>query len=645
LTEEEDMMPQTKKLAVIGFDSISLPFLETFVHRGVMPTVKRLMEQGSVTQTWPCYPMETATNWACLATGATPAIHGCNMAMPEPGGPLGKVVQAFPSSYCKAEQLWTAAHRAGKRSVIFDWTQSYPLTFDGGVADSIIHVGEDGRPHFAFRALQEARAYTTDVDIPEHFHVTHVRPVKIQGEMVFEVPITPTASHPSWGGSLPCRYHDVSSLVARMTKGPSGGYEQIALYASQDASAPLLTVRLGEWSDWGKHTFIADGEPVPAYVRAKLLKLSPDGRDIHLYLSEIYPAEGFTHPVQLAPALVDACGPYIIQSSRQQVVIANASDIETYFEEQHYMGEWYRRAAEYVLTHVDWDLFMFKWHGPDWTNHLTMYMIDPDHALYDPDRAEEGWAYWDKLMALGDDIVRTVVEAAAASTGDDVAIASDDVAIAGDGVTVALVSDHGGSTDYVGKHHDPVREVLKALGLLVEGPSGIDWTRTRAYSIKHNVYINTEHRFPNGNVAPHGAEYHRLKARIIEALLDAKDTEGRHAFRTVLPIEDTGHLGVDGPFAGDIFVIPSPPPKPTQEAFFALHPDPAERGTWDWPRLNSGAHSDDSYFVLTGPGVRESYCRSRPTLITSVAPTLATVLGIPIPQNANGGVLWDFFRE
>ncbi len=627
-------MTQGKKLAVIGFDSISLPFLETFVRRGVMPTVKRLMEQGSVTQTWPCYPMETATNWACLATGATPAVHGCNMAMPEPGGPLGKVVQAFPASYCKAEQLWTAAHRAGKRSVIFDWTQSYPLSSTGNTredeASHLIHVGEDGRPHFAIRALQEACAYTTDTNIPEHFHVKHIHPIEAKGAMEFIMPITPTASHPSWGDSLPCRYHDVSPLFARVSKGPSGHYEQIALYATENAAAPLLTVRPGEWSAWSNHTFVADGEQIPAHIRAKLLKLSPDGQDIHLYLSEIYPAEGFTYPAQLAPALVSACGPYMIQCSRQQVVIANASDIKTYFEEQHYMGEWYRKAAKYVLTHNDWDLFMFKWHGPDWTNHLTMYMIDPDHALYDPNRAEEGWAYWDKLMALGDEIVRTVIEAAAHSVGDN--------------ITIALVSDHGGSTDYIGKHDDPARKVLKALGLLVEDSNGIDWTQTKAYSIKHNVYINTEDRFPNGNVAPHSAEYECLKTRIIEALLDAKDTKGHHAFRTVLPIEDTGHLGVDGTFAGDIFVIPAPPPQPTREAFFALHPDPAKRGTWDWPRLNAGAHSDDSYFILTGPGVRQGYRRARPTLITSVAPTLATALSIPIPQNANGGVLWDFFR-
>ncbi|NOZ23000.1 MAG: hypothetical protein GXP25_18130 [Planctomycetes bacterium] len=609
-------MAKAKRLAVVGFDSISLWFLEKFVQRGVMPTVKKLLEKGSVTQTWPCYPMETATNWACLATGATPGVHGCNMAMPDPGAPMGRIVQAFPSTYCKAEQLWGAAHRAGKRSVIFDWTQSYPLAFE----DNIIHVGEDGRPHYAIRALQEARAYTTNPDIPDGDHVTHIEPAKAEGALEFDMPIMPTEANPRWRGMLPCKYKEVSSLFARIEKGASG-YESVSVFGSKDAAAPLFTVRLGEWSDWARHTFTADGEPVDAHVRAKLLKLSPDGSDVHLYLSEIYPAEGFSHPADLAPKLIEQCGPYIIQCSRQQVVIGSASDIETYFQEQEYMGNWYRKAAGYVLNNEEWDLFMFKWHGPDWTNHLTMYMIDEDHALYDPARAEEGWAYWDRLMGVGDEIVRTVMEA----VGEDGA--------------VALVSDHGGSTSYGGKVPGGIHPVLRQLGLVGEGQP------TKAFAIHHYIYINTKGRFPDGVVEPGSEEYNSIKAQLIDALLDVKDEKGRHAFLAVMPIEDAAQLGVAGSFAGDIFVIPAHPDKPTKEEFFEMHPDPKARGTWDWPRLNSGGHSDDSYFAIAGPGIRQGYRREKPTRITSVAPTIATALGISVPRDADGAVLWDFIEE
>ena len=530
---------------------------------------------------------------------------------------MGRMVQAFPSGYCKAEQLWGAAHRAGKRSVIFDWTQSYPLAF----TDDIIHVGEDGRPHYAIRALQEARAYTTNPDIPDGDHVTHIQPTEAGGALEFDMEIRPTLGNPRWREMLPCKHREVSSLTARIEKG-AAGFESVSVLASKDADAPLFTVRLGEWSDWARHTFTADGEAVDAHVRGKLLKLSPDGKDVHLYLSEIYPAEGFSHPADLAPTLVEECGPYITQCSRQQVVIGNASDIETYFQEQEYLGNWYRKAAGCVLNSEDWDLFMLKWHGPDWTNHLTMYMIDEEHAMYDPDRAEEGWGYWDRLMGVGDEIVRTVMEAA----GEDAAL--------------ALVSDHGGSTNYGGRDPGAIHPVLKKLGLTGEGGRP-----AKAFAIKHYIHINTTDRFPDGVVEPGSDEHKSIKAQLIDALLDVTDEKGRHAFLAVLPIEEAARMGVAGDFAGDIFVIPAHAEKPTKEEFFELHPDPKARGTWDWPRLNAGGHSDDSYFVIAGPGIRPGYRRDTPTLITSVAPTCASALGIPVPKDADGAVLWDFIES
>jgi hypothetical protein len=111
-------------------------------------------------------------------------------------------------------------------------------------------------------------------------------------------------------------------------------------------------------------------------------------------------------------------------------------------------------------------------------------------------------------------------------------------------------------------------------------------------------------------------------------------------------MEDAGRFGVGGDRVGDIFLLPaSPPPSATvdRESFWRTHSE-GETGTWDWPRLNAGTHSDDSYFVLAGPGVKRGYRRQRPTLITSVAPTLATAWGIPVPADADGSVLWDFLE-
>ena len=615
-------MSKAKKLVVIGFDSVSLKTLEQFVKRGVMPTVGRLMREGCVTQTWPCFPMETGTNWACLATGASPWVTGCNMSVHFPGTPLNQRSSGFPSSVCKAEQLWTTAHKAGKRSVVFDWPQSYPLKFE----DGIIHVGEDGRPDNAIRALQEVRAYMTHPKRPGP-HVTQIQPRPAEGwrnapedALEFEVKIEP--------GPM-SRYRKVDPLYALILKGESG-YESVSLYPSRSSAEPILSLQTGRWTQWVKHTFIADGMPVVAGLRGKLLKLSPDASEVHLYLSEIYPIDDFVHPAALAPELVERCGPFIIQCSRQQVVLGGASDIATYFDEQEYLARWWRNAAEYILSNYDWDLFMLKWHGPDWTNHLAMYMIDPRHPMYREDRAEEGWALWDRLMSWGDEIVDKVIQAAGPDT------------------LVALVSDHGGDTMLpgIGVHSNPNR-VLRENGWLVyKEKGGIDWTKTKAFGVEHYVYLNVKGRDPQGIVEP-GDEYLSLRDEIIEALLEAKDSSGRHLYRVVLPMEEAGRLGVGGDRVGDIFMIPSKPhplARISKEEFWKTHSE-EETGTWDWPRLNSGTHSDDSYFILQGPGVRKGYRRERPTLITSVVPTLAVAWGIPVPADADGSVLWEFLER
>ncbi len=613
-------MAEARKLAVVGFDSISLPTLLQFVERGVMPNVARLINGGSLTQTWPCFPMETGTNWACLATGASPWVTGCNMSTHFPGRPLDEWSTGFPASVCRAEQLWTAAYRAGRRSVVFDWAQSHPLAFE----DGIVHVGEDGRPDNAFRALQEVRAYTTHPRQPGP-HVAQVEPRPAEewpgapeGALEFEVPILP-------GGAS--RYRQVRSLAALVLRGQDG-YDRVQLHASRREAEPLLTFRLGEMTDWAYHTFRADGQDVRAAVRGKLLKLSPDGGTVHLYLSEIYPLDDFVHPSELGPELVEECGPFIIQCSRQQVVQGGASDIATYFEEQEYLARWWRDAAGHVLASHDWDLFMLKWHGPDWTNHLTMYMIDPRHPMYEEDRAAEGWAMWDRLMGWGDDIVARVVEAA------------------GPDALIALVSDHGGDTQLPDPDPAPaLNDILARHGWLVRDDGGaIDWASSVAYGRGHYVFLNVKGRDPAGVVEP-GDEYLGLRDEIAGALLSATTEGARRIFQAVLPVEKAGRLGVGGDRVGDIFLWPRerhPLAVVNKEEFWKTHTR-EQTGTWDWPRLNAGSHSDDSYFILSGPGVSEGYRRGRPTLITSVAPTLARAAGIPVPADADGSILWDFF--
>lgn len=118
---------------------------------------------------------------------------------------------------------------------MFDWSQSFPLGFE----QDIIHIGEDGRPDNAIRALQEVRAYTMHPRRPGP-HVTQIRPHHAEGRtgapvdaLEFQVPIEPGPRS---------RYQEVASLFALIFKG-NQGYDRIALYASRASTGPVLSPR------------------------------------------------------------------------------------------------------------------------------------------------------------------------------------------------------------------------------------------------------------------------------------------------------------------------------------------------------------------------------------------------------------------
>ncbi len=614
-----------KRLAMIGFDSISLSFLKKFIARGVMPHTRKLIENGAMTQTWPCFPMETGTNWACLATGASPWVNGCNMSTHLAGTPLDKWTNGFPPSINHAEQLWTAAGRAGLKSVIFDWSQSFPVD---PRQEYILHVGENGRPNFSHKAVQDPCAYMTDPvkfsdDGMTWWQTVQVRQIAAaensQGQTGFVVDIVPCFNS-IWADKK------VRSLYAELVRGAEG-FDKLVLRGYQGEDVLCVSAD-NTFSEWKNFTFDIEGEQIQGAVRGKLLELSPDGKTVHFYLSQIYDQQRIATPASYSATLLERCGPYLHVPLTQQTVQSGVCDIKTYMEEMEHQAKWYNKAAEVILNREPWDLFMLKWHGTDWTNHLAMYMIDERHPMYETERAAEGWKYWDDLMQWGDDIVKTVVDAA------------------GPDALIALVSDHGGGTQLPGidLHHD-VNGLLEQHGWLVKSAEGnYDWSRSKAYAREHYILLNVKDRDPDG-IVESGAEYAALRDEIMQTLLDAKHENGRHWYQAVMTREKAGRLGVGGDRVGDIFLLksdPDPTVEVDKEAFWKSHRR-EQTGTWDRPLLNTGNHLDDSYFVLAGPGVKKGYERPRPTLITSVAPTCAQAAGIPTPKDADGSVLYDFY--
>ena len=635
-------MKRPKKLVLIGIDNYTPTVVEKLVEEGGLKNMARIMEEGCYTRALPHWSAETGTNWATVATGAFPATHGCQMGVP---------LDSFSSEVCRAEQIWQVAEEEGKVSVIFDYPASLPLN-----VKNVIHMGEDGAPGpSSLYEVATARGYTTSEvgrdllesseDVFDHYRVRRSSADSVwERRAVTKIEL----SRPEGWRNIPPRTEALEAAIRtvpgmralRQTeaelyllvlKGREGGYGEVVLFPEKDFSRPLGRARLGSWSEWMVHTFGG----VKAAFRMKLLRLSPDGRDLHLYLSQIYPLEGFTHPSDLAGELVKRCGYYLHRPTVQWLVWGGACDGETFTEELEHQARWYAEAARYVLESYDWDLFIMKWHGPDFMQHLYWGTVDPVHPLYDPERADESWEYFRRFYGYADELIGAIMDCV------------------GEGALVGVVSDHG----EVSHTFWPHPESLEREGLIVPG----DRSRSKVHFSHSGVWINLKGRDPDSVhsmiMGPEGIvepeDYEELRDRVIDLLLQERHpATGRPIFSFVCRREEAGFLGYGGDRAADIVfgLRPEATAGMTRKDYERMrenYPLPNTPGGTHGPYLPScrfGMGTMEALFALKGPGVRRGYRRRNPIWLSDVVPTMCYLVGWRRPRDADGKVVADFLE-
>lgn len=171
-----------------------------------------------------------------------------------------------------------------------------------------------------------------------------------------------------------------------------------------------------------------------------------------------------------------------------------------------------------------------------------------------------------------------------------------------------------------------------------------DWSRTRAYLMDaveteggRRIRLNVRGREPQGVVEP-GEEYDRLREEIAAALLALRDTAGRPLVRHVRWGEEL----YPGPYAGQgpdlmVFFEPGGPDTAGVDA-------PAERAPDGLVGLRAtkgytGDHHPDGVFIAHGDGIAAGKTIS--AKIVDVCPTILHLLGVPIPTDVDGRVLFE----
>jgi len=614
---------KASKLILIGIDSFILDFVETFISKELMPNIKNLMSTGSYGYALPSMPTFTPPNWTTIATGADPSIHGITG-------------WTFDSRKCKAEHLWTAAARAGKKSVLIRYPCGWPSTHK-----NVLAIG-NGSPHHSIGVLEEAVAYTLN------------RIYRYSGGLHGTFESIPVSFKPAQGwkdlvkSNMPPMESELNIITEEKFKpikwwilayaSSNKGYDRILVTASKDSLNPVCCLRRGGWSDFIKIkvTLKTEERPLEGTFKFKLVELDKDLNGFSLFRTQIHSLSDFTDPPQICKELIRNVGPYLDNPSR--FCLAHGW-YKTYFEELKEHLDWLVRAARYLKEMYSWDLLFTQCQSPDYVKHECWAGIDPSAPGYDPEKESEYWDIISKDYEIIDEFIGRLSQLADEET------------------LMVVVSDHG---------HLPrikvvfLANILQDEGLISYDDKGnIDPSSSLIRGFSHDgIFLNTKWRYENGIINSR-KDYIELVNQIIDVLLSIKDRD-KHVIYLAIKSSEASPLGLDET-SGDIIFCPRPGysivTKPADKLRMSVKdyiglPDP-EYGMWGGaesiheglPSAKTSVGTNMAMFLMAGPNIKEGYRCERPVWLRDIAPTISYLMGMRRPKNANGRIINEIIKN
>ena len=626
---------ERKRVFVLGLDGMSPRIVERFVKEGILPNIKKLIEEGGFSKALPAIPAQTPENWATIATGAMPGTHGIAVwGRHDPGRPVQdkRGLEAMSSNLCKAEYIWEALARQGLWSIVFYFI-GYPPT-----TDKAVYVDWFWAPNHYFFEIAGAACYLSY--IPENLKkVIEKKRRALRGKASliefreasgwvnlpksFSKPLeTEITVQPKQGE--PIVYY------ALILNSNGSGYDTLILSKEKDYDKRVFVIKPGEWSPWIREEFILEDGVKVGTVRFKLIELSKDGSRFWLYRSQVYPVEGFTYPPEVANELIERFGPYINEAVGRFYLLGLV-DEKTMMEEFEYQIKWIANAAKYLMEKYNASFFILHWHFLDTLQHFVLGLADPVGSQFDPLLQDKAL----KKLKLGYQIADMLV--------------GEFLKLVDEKTYLIVVSDHGNVPNR--KRYSILRALAERGLIHVEkdekGGFKVDWSKSKVFVDLTNVYVNLKSRYVNGVVED--SEYEKIVNEVIDVLRSCKDQDGEYVVLFALRREDAPLVGLWGPHIGDVVFVYSQGFTWGTASFEtgSIRVGGANHGPQP-PTAETELASNYAVFMITGPGIKKSYKRNEefmgPVYLTDIAPTVAYLLGVKPPRHSRGCVLYDFLE-
>jgi predicted AlkP superfamily phosphohydrolase/phosphomutase len=626
------------KVALIGLDAAIPSLVKKYFKMGKLPTMQKIAQEGTSAELIPVFPTHTASNWNTVSTGAWPKTHGVtDMVIHFPGTPLTEIKSGFYSNFCKAEQIWKTAEKNGKKSILMKYIASWPPNIE-----NVLQVegfgapgGPGSRPWGSSPSTISNSSCYSNKEIENgkliSFKEADLSSWNLSSD--FKSNISPKEGELKLGFEEDVKYDIL--LIGK----DSSTYDTAIITKNKDANKGFQ-LKKGSSSEWLREEFRKDGKNIWASFRLRVIELDENAEEFKIYVTQIFPLEGWTFPESLASELVEECGPFLESISHFPYAFGWV-DENAYVDDMDYQAKWLGKATQYLMKKNNWDLYMTQWHGIDNTEHAFLRF---DNSTLSEHERQVGEEVTLKSYQIADQYVKDIMEGVAQSSDNE------------ESHTIIL-SDHG---QVMGKRRFFINAYLYEKGFIKLKRDSqtkkitIDWKNTRAFAQGMvSVYVNLKGRDPDGVVNP-GKEYDDVVRDLINILYDIKDPKtNQRPIIMALSNQDAEFIGLSGDRVGDLVVAANPVYaldnriKVDGRLFVDLKtglPDGSIHGA-QLPALDMKENGTiKSLFIAQGPKIKKDYIIEKPISMINIAPTIAHLLDIPPPKNCEGVVIKEMLE-
>lgn len=666
----------TDKVLLLGVDGLDPTLTRKFVDMGLLPNIKKYIDNGAQKRDLKLLctpPTITPPLWTTLATGALPVTHGITCFWRQDPVRLDTAGYNLDSRLCQAEPLWNATAESGLKTLVWHWPgSSWPPTSDSpnlhvvdGTQPAMVNSGvakvEGEKMVLAkdtLKTVQFKPAATTNTgagcvieDIPEAddtfdtnsilggeggMSMTNIILKQSDGEdgvedVAIDLCNSPIKDAVDWADAPKDakEFYVVTSngLVRRpclILKNDEGKYDRIAYYHSKKDTEPIVVLKKDDYTVGIVDEMLYKDQNVMASRNMLLMDVAEDGSMVRLWMSKAFDITHDTlfHPRSLYKEVIENVG-YIPPNPTfggKDLEIVNRVMLPTW----EAACQWQAKAINHLISVNHYDVVFSHIHNVDANGHMFWYYGKNRPVMNKME--EKGYQEAIKEVYLQTD--RYLGEF---------------LHYLDEGWTVMIFSDHGLLTPeeeekpLIGDAFGCNVMVMQELGftILKKDENGnnlkeIDWEKTRAVATRGGqIYINLKGKYPTGIVDP--ANKYELEREIIDALYGYR-LNGKRVISIAMRNKDAVNLGTGGEQCGDILYW-------LEEGVNRLHGDAL-------PEVNG--YEDTCVtpiFIAAGKGLKKGYDCQRIIRQADMAPTIAHMLGIRMPKQCEGAVIYQILED